>query len=282
MRAVLLVVLTGCADYGLGVADPGPQDPGPEPTAAPPSLVVTPDSLHFDGLEPGDTAEQWLTLTNVGDGRLRIDDTQLELGGEGFDLGVLSGAFLAAGDSTRLRVGFTAGSAPSATDLARIWSTDEARPEVIVPLSAGTLQPRVELTPERHSFGLQAVGTRHELGLTVRSVGDAPLILTGHRFSSTDLDALALVAPPAPGTILEPGEELALTVAYTPYQAVVDESVLFVQSSDPTRPEVDAHQGGGAVVVPEWSFEITRRRPVARLGRRGRVHRGERHPLEPR
>lgn len=88
--------------------------------------------------------------------------------------------------------------------------------------------PEIEVSPERVDLG--AVCGSGAATATVRSVGDAPLTLTGLR---VDGDAWALEGAPALPLTLEPGAAIELQLVGGP-----GEATLFVESDDADEPSV--------------------------------------------
>ncbi|MFZ5475593.1 MAG: hypothetical protein ACOZNI_02355 [Myxococcota bacterium] len=89
MRAICLLTLTACTEYGLDKLAEEPSDPydtGRADVALPegpvPEIAVDPAEHDFGSLELGETAELPVTIANVGEVRLKIDDLDYASGAE--------------------------------------------------------------------------------------------------------------------------------------------------------------------------------------------------------
>jgi len=144
MRRLLpLLVLLGCQDYTFhghsGDNDHGAGDTDPDVSAGPqPDIEVTPSELHFGGRPVGcDTDPQAITVKNVGDADLSIDD--IEVFGEGsasFTITDVDAApsTVAPGDSFELHVVFAPAALNDYTVPLRISSNDPDEAQSDVPL----------------------------------------------------------------------------------------------------------------------------------------------------
>ena len=93
---------------------------------------------------------------------------------------------------------------------------------------------RIEVVPESLDFGDVAAGSTDSKVFTIRSVGQDALILQDVWVE--DSAAFTLVTPPDTDTLLEPGEEIDVTVTYTA-GGEEDAGWVVVESTDPTRTE---------------------------------------------
>ena len=97
MRIPFLVLLAACSDYELS--------PDAKHLDAPaPDIEVTPSSLNFTTVEVGCTAEQLVTIRNVGEATLLVERTSLE-GDPGFGAEVVT-TTLEPGEGAEMRVTF--------------------------------------------------------------------------------------------------------------------------------------------------------------------------------
>lgn len=123
MRLPLLLLLAACSEYELA--------PGTEHLGLPaPDIEVVPASLNFTTVEVGCEAAQVVTITNVGEAPLVVDETALE-GDAGFGADVVV-TTLEPGDSVQLEVRYAPESPGSgrATVVVRSNDPDEAVSEV--------------------------------------------------------------------------------------------------------------------------------------------------------
>jgi hypothetical protein len=140
MRALILPFFwaAGCQQYTVlnkpdDVAEPAEEtEVAPEPE---PDLVVDPPALDFGPLALDCATEQVVTLTNVGDADLVIEDITLG----GVDLSAFAevgeAMTIAAGDARRVRVTFTAPDVATYAAQLDVASNDPDTPNAVVPLA---------------------------------------------------------------------------------------------------------------------------------------------------
>ena len=187
----------------------------PEPEDILPFIAVTPESIDFDGVEPGTSATETFTIENTGDASL---DGEVSLSDDGsvFSLSSGSGAFaLAPGESQAVEVTFTPEAVGTFTGTVAVsHNADNASSPVQIGLTGlATVSPVVAVTPEDVDFGSAVVGTSQTEALTIANTGGG--LLEGTVSLSQEGGAFALTAGEG-NFSLESGETQEVEVAFTP------------------------------------------------------------------
>jgi hypothetical protein len=135
---LLVSLLEACQQYTIDGKEDPISEPEEETDLAPatfPDLVVEPASLDFGPLALDCATEQLVTLTNVGDAQLVVEDVTLA----GVDVAAFSELgepmAIAPGDSRRVRVTFTASQVAAYAAQLDVRSNDPDTPTVAVPLA---------------------------------------------------------------------------------------------------------------------------------------------------
>ncbi len=205
VQITALLLLSACtSDYALE-KDPEPVEQGS------PIMEVTPRTLVFDAMLPGEVDSAPVTVANLGDAPLRV---------LGFTLGEPAGAFAVFGPGTpfdldpgalaTLDVIYTAGPTDAA-DVLSIGSNDPFSPNADVSLAGGSEQPLLELDPPVYDFGPQVPGCEVVGVVTARSVGTAPVTV-----DLAEAGGAFILDPAGLPVTLEPGAELPLVITYEP------------------------------------------------------------------
>jgi hypothetical protein len=253
LLAMSTVLATACAaEYEL-VEGKDAQDAITDDSA--PDIEVDPTSIDFGdvyaydstaGAPPPDESTAVVTITNVGEGDLRISDLALETG-TAFTLGAISSVAVAPGGSATFTVTFAPETADEVGDTIFIESNDPDEGVVEIPLTGNGIAPRIDVSPSDYDFGTLYIGCDGEQAITISNVGNADLVVDSFEFNtaSTDLDFDAMYGSNGdlPWTI-SPGGSVEVYVDYAPYDEYADQAYLFVNSNDPYQPQVLAAQEG--------------------------------------
>ncbi|MFC7132674.1 MULTISPECIES: choice-of-anchor D domain-containing protein [Salinibaculum] len=146
-------------------------------------LVVSPGSLLFDNVTPGQTATGTVVIENTGDDALEVTNVFLTGGGAPlFDVsGVTTPFTLPAGDSRTATVDFNATRGGDFQADLVVRAADSDQPSYVVDL-AGTNRSisfaDLVTEPTRLDFGPVPVRNGSTLPLTIRNAGDAQLNVT--------------------------------------------------------------------------------------------------------
>lgn len=191
--------LVGCSETSLTKAEPREED-GLR------VLEVSPEDVDFGAVSG--TRTQVVRLESVGD--LPVTLTSLALtGSPAFTVTNVDGAdTLEAGEGADLLVTYTPASPADSASL--VVRSDATEPEQVVPLQGAGLYPMIEVDPP--SIELRSnIGEPVDTEVLIRSVGTAPLEVSSLLLTHPEL-SLDLAAP----LTLDPGEEQALTLTWTP------------------------------------------------------------------
>lgn len=258
----ILGLLAACSEYDVkttsevqGVDDDGEQ----------PDIQVDPAFLDFGSVDvtTGDEVTQVITVSNVGEADLHIDDIGLDAGETEFTVGAISSVIIPKGSSAELAVTFKPETAYDVSDAVLIESDDPDEPVTEVPLDGIGLAPQIDVSPADYAFGDVYIGCDKTLEVVVSNVGNAPLEVTGFSYSATSEDLVfdsneVGVGSELPWTLGPIGDDgsaeyVIVYVDYVPYDEVEDSAYLYVASNDPFTPEAIVHQTAGAAM---WGDNI--------------------------
>ena len=220
-----------------------------KPADVAPNISVDPQSVTFPELTlPEDTqATEIITISNVGDDTLNINEVYLDDDTGPFTLTALASPFIEPSGTSEFSVVFTPQSSYTMTGSVFISSNDPNQPLVEVPISGTSLAPIIDITPSSYDFGTLYVGCDAEQLLTISNYGTAELIVSDYDFTSASsdvsFDILEATNGPLPWSI-QPNQSLDVSVQYAPYDEVADEVFLTIASNDPYTPEVLVTQQG--------------------------------------
>lgn len=240
---VLMVLLLACTSE----TTLNPEDDWQTAAAV---LSVQPPSLFLEA-PLGDSATQTVTLTNEGNAALGLLGADIASGSQ-FSVSALETSRLAAGESTTLQVTFDA-FVETDQGFLRIYSDDPDQDVVEVGLAGNALTPLLGVAPEPVSFGSRTIECDWDEPVTLFNDGDADLqvdtvLVTGEHFSLVDDTAV-------PQT-LAPGEELEVTVRFSPTDVLASWGNLLVASSDPGGDRLVSMDGTGAgLALTEQAFQ---------------------------
>lgn len=189
------------------------------------NIDVSPGQVAWPFLQPGQSAKQELTITNVGDGELRIDKARL-LGDEGFSLtmpgpdgsagthtpaeaDIPTDILVAPSESTTVEVAFVPPDGLQRQASLVLFSNDPTTPNGLeVPLLGNSEVPCLRLVPNtKVSYGGIKVGLCSTRPVIIESCGSAPLVIDAIGFGddtntdefSFDWSQLATALPDHPG-----------------------------------------------------------------------------------
>jgi hypothetical protein len=243
------VGLCACgSDYNVR---PDPDIINPLDQLGDPAILVDPPTLDFGQVEviDGLTQVQLVTISNVGEGDLHIQELSLQDPGTPFDFSALGSVLLAPGEITELQVSFDPGASGLVGTTLLIDSDDPLLPVATVSLLGEGIAPAIEVTPESYDFGTAWVGCENQLELTVTNVGSAELVVEdfGYFTGSNELlfGGVEDSNGSEPGLLsLEPEEFQEIYVSYEPIDDLEDIGYLAIDSNDPDRPTVQVSQWG--------------------------------------
>lgn len=254
--AAALLALVACNENGLNNLVGDPADLYPR-------IELDPEHVDFGSLAAGEERMQIITVTNVGEDVLFIEDVRIE-GAVSFSLldpDPLPDR-LAPGDAGAFRVGFTPLGANEQLGEAIVYSDDPERPAAAVSLVGFGAVPELRIDPDPFDFGSVYVGCEDEVDLTLENVGTDDLVLSSIRLDNPS-GAFHLTDPNALPLTLTPGQSTGLTVGVSALRAGSFGAAVEVLSNDP-RELVVAEQAalGVHALVTTDRFEMPANPPI--------------------
>ncbi|TVQ94786.1 MAG: choice-of-anchor D domain-containing protein [Deltaproteobacteria bacterium] len=252
----LIVLLTGCVDYGVTAREDGGDPQGPE--GPHPQILVDPPEIDFGTNPRQQTGYAALSITNIGEAPLRL----IELfppDAEGIHLGQLNDAVLEPDEMTGVGISWSPTTFESLSSSLTIESNDPTQEFVEIPLIGRVPAPQIEVTPHDHDFGTVERGETVDLQVSVSNVGEDTLRIDKVEHFSTSENELFIGDLGGLATLpleLDPGTETELTVRYRPFDDILDEGQLIVHSDDPTNAEATASQIGNGTPGRDYDVEI--------------------------
>ena len=213
--------LAGCIETGVKQkVDPGSQTAG---------IEVTPLQISFGGLAPGETATEVFEVRSVGNESLRVDGIRLQ-GSPAYTLQTdLESSQLEPGESREVIVTYTPTNVEDEA-IAVVLSNDPVAPEVLVRLDGAGLWPQLTIEPALVDFGLNDPGTVTTTDVALVNTGGAPLDL----YTAAVVGETFTLSGFLPQT-LQPGEETAAQVTFSPLLDGFYQGELWVSSNDPSE-----------------------------------------------
>jgi hypothetical protein len=252
----VLFLLIGCSENAIIPKDGDPGGTLPEEA---PDIVVDPLSVDFGEVVPGASASAFVTVSNVGDAALTVEELSLAAGTPGLSWTALSSPVVPPGQSVDTVLTWAPTLAGPLDEQLRVPSNDPDEPRVDVALTGSVPWGDLVVTPDVYEFGSLDVGTAASVVLTVSNVGRGPVTVSGTDYVSNDadlrvLDAGALTTLPA---VLDAGASTEVLVQYIPSAPGSDEGAFSVFSDDPDSPTVVAQQRGTGADDPCDGFTQT-------------------------
>jgi hypothetical protein len=239
-----MLLLLACTENNLAAKEGAAE--GGDSGGAGPDIAVSPAEVDFGEVAWGFDATATVTITNVGDGTLELEDLALAGSSAELDWTALTSPILPAGGTEATVLTWTPTSGEDLVETLEIRSDDPDEPLVEVPLEGTVPAGEIEVEPASYDFGTLAVGTSSSVVVTVSNVGDGPLTVTDWTYEATDADMVltdagALTTIPA---TLAPGDSTEVLVTYAPSDGTGDEGSLGIVSDDADEPLTVATQYG--------------------------------------
>jgi hypothetical protein len=186
--------------------------------SASPLAQVSPSSLNFGTLYQGGWGLQAVTLKNVGDAPMTINEPFLFDVGNGdskeFVALSLCPKTLPAGNSCEIYVFFYAGPSYNAqTAILKIMDNAPGNPQS-VPLTANVIDPQAQFSPGQVGFGSVKVGTPSSTSVQLTNSGGTALTISGFSVKGADPGDFASTSN-CPAS-LNPHASCSITVTFTP------------------------------------------------------------------
>ena len=237
--AALSVFAVGCSETTL-VVNPG---------SAPPTRVnavievetdhpVDAHTLDFGEVYAGETREKEVTITNIGDDTLQIQDLVLS-NTASFEI-VNDGEYdvlLAPNSSTVVLVSYSPVQDEHIEGTLIVASNDRESPEIPVRLLAEGLAPAVDIQPPSFDFGNFELGCVNQVEITIANVGRAPLVIDEIFYDDLAGSGELTLANNNDETFtLDPNEATTVMVHYVPTDVEPDSGILHVITNTPAEP----------------------------------------------
>jgi hypothetical protein len=147
-----------------------------------PMAQLSASSLDFGTVYVGTISTKVITLTNVGNTTMTVNDPLLSDVGGGNSIEFIALSLcpksLPAGKSCNIYISFIAGPIyKPQTAVLRVMDSAPGSPQ-LVPLSATTINPQATLRPSALNFGTQSVGTYSQTHLQLVNTGATPLLIS--------------------------------------------------------------------------------------------------------
>ena len=213
--------MAACIETGVNEKiDPGSQAAG---------IEVTPLQISFGGLAPGETASEVFEVRSVGNESLRVDGIRLQ-GSPAYTLQTdLEASQLEPGEAREVIVTYTPTNVEDEA-IAVVLSNDPAAPEVLVRLDGAGLWPQLTIEPAIVDFGLTDPGSTATADVALVNTGGAPLEM----YTAAVVGETFTLSGFVPQT-LQPGEETAVQVTFSPLVDGFYTGELWVSSNDPSE-----------------------------------------------
>jgi len=235
---------------------------GGEEVPGTPKRSVAPASVDFGQVTTGSTSTFGVTVTNTGGGSMTVTDVAVDPDVDGVELGDgCDGATLDGNESCTVDVTFAPDAeGPVQTDLV-ISDDTGAGPERVPITGAGvsTPVPGVTIDPPALDFGEQVIGTRTASTVTVKSSGQADLLITGGSQEGDD-KSFQVVSENCRGATLPRDDSCQIEVAFTPlFRGTAEGSLVLLDDAGEGRQTIPL-TGAGVTDLPNLvvtSFERT-------------------------
>ncbi|MFE8072223.1 choice-of-anchor D domain-containing protein [Marinobacteraceae bacterium S3BR75-40.1] len=198
-----------------------------------PDIDVASEPVDFGTVQAGLSAEETITVNNVGGASLGINNVTLS--GADADKFMLTNncTTVAAGSSCSVDVTYFAEGDATHTAQVTIESTDPDEASVTVDLTAQSIpeqEPDIAVDTSAVEFGSVRVGMTQEQTVTVTNQGTAGLTINEVSLQGGDGD-LALVSHDC--STVAAGDSCSATLTYTPSASGSDNAELLITSNDP-------------------------------------------------
>lgn len=252
-------------------------------------ISVVPGAINFDLVNIGETDQRTITISNTGNGSLKITKIQLIKNGlantnKFNEIGDWSTRELKQNEDFDLTLEYAPLEETSDSGVIRIESNDLKRGTLDIPIRTAQRQPQI-FTPQVVSFERVAPGSPESQVITVQNIGRSPLniediVLAGHSaFSFTfpnstpvgdDEEPLPDVAR-WPG-VVEPDQSFPIRLTFAPDDTEPATSDLIFYTNDPASPEykvkVIGNSGTACMEVTDESGIAFGPSPIGRTSRR--------------
>lgn len=220
-----------------------------------PDIQVVPDTLDFGDVPIDSTAEQTLTVTNIGSAPLNITDGFIAgTDASEFDFEMVQFPFsLAPDESMPLVIRFTPTFSSLKNASFEIVSNDPDEPQVSVPLTGTGIalgEPDIATSQDAIEFGGVNLNTTENRSLFILNEGSRELMIETLDFSGTDAPDFTAKIQPLPFGIM-PGDSQSVLVGFRPSSASMKTAEMQIMSNDPDEALLRLPVSGQGVIPPQ-------------------------------
>ena len=206
--------------------------------AVPGQISVTPSALDLGDLALGENMSANVTVSNIGDGPLRLYDVQVldDRLRVNWSLSGTKTTTLEAGGATTLVLSFSPQNLDAPSTALKVLSDDPTTPIVTVPLSAASHGvPDLRMDVQTVDLGQVAVGSRATAEVRIANDGTADLTVHATTIEQAD-KAWSLAVDPTGVPVLSQSESGAALIDFKPTALGISNASLVLATSDPDQP----------------------------------------------
>ncbi len=215
------------------------------------TLTVDPGAINFDLVNIGETDQRTLTISNTGNGILRIRNIELikskpDNSNLFNQIGDWKPRDLKPNEQFVLTVEYAPLEEKPDAGIIRITSNDLTRGKLDIPIRTAQRQPQI-FTPRIISFERVGPGTPESRVVMVQNIGRAALNIQNILQSGHQAFSMAFPDPTAPTdtekdtdqwpTVVEPGEAFPLRVTFSPDDTEPAKAEIVFYSNDANEPQ---------------------------------------------
>ena len=216
-------------------------------------LSVTPETLVFPIIPPGQQASQQLELRNVGSAPIALINLRFNREDSPYQVSFISGEALPdeltlppTGESTLLSVSYspTTDNVIGENDQLLLETNNSSQRELIVPIVTSNARPDLVVSPSSLDFGSVDAGEVTELEATLSNVGQGDLLISQLRVDGSSDFSIILDGTPlgdvenAGAMTILPGEQRVVVLRYAPATAGADRAEFVILSNNPSAEEL--------------------------------------------
>ena len=210
-----------------------------------PIIDVQPNTLSFNNVNTGSSADLSLTVRNTGTASLSV--INITSNSARFTVTTATNFSVAPNGQQTVTVRFSPTTAGAQTGTLTISSNDPAHPSVTVSLNGTGITPSIpdiDVQPTSLDFGSVNVGATTDRTLTVRNTGNAALNVT----NITSSNARFSIMTATNFTVAANGQQV-VTVRFSPNATGTQTSTLTIASNDPDESSVTIQLRGDGTQV---------------------------------
>lgn len=211
-----------------------------------PKLVSDPLTVDFASVPVGETKSTTIRLTNDGESVLRISKATLDNGGGAFALDRAAPTDIQPSQTVEIGISFVPDSAREFTGSLTFESNDKNTPYVINIRGLGIV-PRLTVafdaracSGDPNSLSMSKVEVNHpaEKEIRLEASGDSAVTIESVTLAEATSAEWTLTGVPPPGTMIQPGQSLSVTLGYLPVDLGPDSATIVVKSNSLNKPEI--------------------------------------------